>query len=239
MVEDITEKEWIIMTSGEFTTIDVDLAEPLKMDIRLLENDHDSHRVRLPIFDYMQNNVGVERKTMQDFLSSYQGDHIWDQMNRITEHDGPSYLIISGSFNDLYPHLKGEEHQEKRDRLIKKARKSYIGAMGSIAVRYDIHPMRVDDDDELAALMTKIFHSHRHGKAGQLRKLKVSPLTKYTMPAKIIALVGGVDAKAQDIADELALETIHDVVAMKPEDLKKIYGIGKKTIDRIFEELGI
>lgn len=189
--------------------------------------------------DYMQGDVIIERKRVDDFAQSIRGRRtdkhsIWDQLNRMVNTGNPAYLIIEGNLKH-YPMLRTTE-------------KGLLGAMGSIAVRYNIHPMHVGTDcsneedslREFVYLAGKIFKSHREGKAGRGRDNRVTYVDPdIPVPAQILSIVPGMDKMAVNITEELGLNDIYDVGTLSVSELKTVEGIGETKARKIVDYLNL
>jgi ERCC4-type nuclease len=218
------------MTLGDFTDIIIDKREPKEMESLFLDLEYGTvwtQHTSQESFDYRQGNVIIERKSMSDFVSSFKSDHLWDQLAKMQRY-GVSYLIVVGS---LYEGVNSKFGAVPNQ---------ILGAMGSIAVRYGIHPMIVNNNKEFAYLVGKLFQSHRNGNHMKHRKTRLTNTRKeISVAAKILSLVPGMDKKAEDIVKELNLKTIHDVTNLTYEKLQEVTGIGKKTALNILQYLQI
>lgn len=238
------------MTSGEFTEVQYDSREKDEELIELLEFEHQHfmERVTLPVFDYIQGDAGIERKTIADFIGSYKSKkntNIWSQCGRmVAQTEWSPYLIVVGTTHSEY-----EDDLNDIDRYYLDAHKreateadynSFWGAVSSIMVRYHIPVIIVPTREVFARMVTKIFHSHRHGKAMKAREVNISPTAKYSAVERILSLVPGISTKARDIVEHLNLTLPRDIWSLTYEDLKnEVPGIGPKKAEAIIDYLGI
>ena len=227
------------MTLGDYTEVYVDLSEPDDMDDLFYELGYTPIDKDLKPFacDYMQGDVIIERKRLDDFAQSVRRrktdkHSIWDQLNRMINTGKPAYLIIEGNLKH-YPMLRTTD-------------RGLLGAMGSIAVRYNIHPMHVgtdclDKEDsmrEFAYLAGKIFKSHREGKAGRGRDNRVTYVDP-TIPvaAQLLSIVPGMDKMAVKITTKLGLFDYDDVGTLSLSELQTVEGIGETKARKIVDYL--
>lgn len=232
--------------SGEFTDLIIDNMEPDDIADMFFDKDYIVDRKTLNIFDYMQEDVGIERKRADDFVKSFitsKDDHGWDQMNRIAEHEGPAYLIVEGDYDsyvDLFKPSKKFRKPVSEDR--------FWGAVGSITVRYGIFPIIVTgseeelstDQEKFVYLACKIFKSHREGKAGQARKLRVSPVAKYHNVVKALMLTDGIGPEvAESIRNDLDLTFPREILGLTLKELLSVEGVGEKRAEDIVDWWGI
>lgn len=226
------------MTLGEFTTIDIDGRElrnnpdfesifyDLDYSLNVVENMENEYP-----YDFVQGDVGIERKRVDDFLGSIRAKRtdkhsIWDQCNRMIASTMHSYLIIEG---DLWQYLPSSRVTTTQ----------LFGAIGSIAVRYNIHPMWAHDMDHFGYLAGKIFKSHREGKHGMGRHNRATYVDPdISIAAQILSLCG-LDKKAIAIADKLCLTDIMDIITLNASQLRTVPGIGPKIAENIISKLGI
>lgn len=237
------------MITGEFTELQYDGREKDDELIELLEYEYEHlmQKVTLPLFDYLQGDAGIERKTITDFIQSYKksdGTNIWDQCNRMaSQEEWSPYLIIIGT---TYSEYEDDLNDIDRFYLSYKKRKateadynSFWGAIGSIMARYQFPVIIVPTNEHFAQLATKIFHSHRHGKSGQVRQLNISPTEKYSAVERILALVPGINTRARDIVEHLNLTLPREIWTLDMEELQSVPFIGPKKAEAIIDYLGI
>lgn len=232
--------------SGDFTDLIVDHKEPDHLADAFFDRDFMIERYNLPIFDYMQENIGIERKRADDFVKSFitsKDDHGWDQMNRIAEYEGPAYLIIEGNY-DSYLSL----FRPTKNRRNPISWKQFWGAIGSITVRYGITPIIVTGSEEMMTTdkemfvytACKIFKSHREGKVGQARKLRVSPVAKYHNVVKALMLVDGIGPEiAEAIKNDLDMTFPREILGLTLDELVTVEGVAEKRAEDIIDWWGI
>ena len=207
------------------------------MEELFFEADFLIEKSKLSIFDYMQGDVGIERKRVDDFVQSFihgKDDHGWDQMNRISQHEGPAYLIIEGDYETYVTY-----YAEKKVASFKQ----FYGAIASIAVRYGIPPLiasgteddiHESDEDAFVYLCRKIFRSHREGKAGLVRKVKVSPIKKYENVIIALMNTDGIGPEnAEAIKEHHNLTFAREILNLNYTKLKEVPTIGPKKAEAI------
>ena len=210
------------MTLGEYTEVYIDNSEPYGMEELFYDIEYTPIRKDLKPYhcDYMQGDAIIERKRVDDFLTSMRRrptdkHSVWDQLNRMVNSDKHAYLIIEG---DLWQYLPSSNMTTDH----------FYGAMGSIAVRYNIHPMWTHDLINFTYLVGKIFKSHREGKHGRGRDNKVTYIDPdISVAAQILSIPDGMDKMAVKIADQLGLNDYHDVGTLSLSELKTVHGIGE------------
>lgn len=223
---------------GDFTTIDIDGRElrnnpdfesifyDLDYSLNVVENMENHYP-----YDFVQGDVGIERKRLDDFMKSIRASRtdkhsIWDQCNRMIASGMHSYIIIEGDLNEYLYSSRVTTTQ-------------FYGAMGSIAVRYNIHPMWVHDMEHFGYLAGKIFKSHRQGKHGMGRHNRATYVDPdLSIAAQILSLCG-IDKKAVLIAEKLCLTDIMDIITLNTSQLRSIPTVGPTIAENIISKLGI
>ena len=102
---------------------------------------------RLTVGDYLWDDINlvIERKTIQDYVSSIKTNHLWSQLNSMQEYS-EKYLFISGLWKDLY----------FRNKNLKFTVNQRIGTLCSIAGHYNVKIIQFDNDNQLIEAIFKI-----------------------------------------------------------------------------------
>lgn len=225
-IEHKPEEEFNITATDE---IIVDSHEPVKI-INLLKKNMVKHRIdTLPIGDFIRGNVCVERKSMSDFITSYQGKHIQKQLMQMEENFDMSFLIISGKHSEVAfnPRLKGWTVNH------------HMGALSSIAVRYPrIKVLQVDNDNQLVNLMIRIMEKAHDGKVPTLydTELMKNKMTTDDIRVKMLGCIPKVGLKkAQELAEIIGIKLYDKKTQLDitPEHLKDVKGVGKVLSEKI------
>lgn len=87
---------------------------------------------QLKIADYLIGKIAVERKTINDFISSMLNKRLIQQLNQLQQYKN-KLLIIEGNFENLYQNLK--QNSEKKSKLNLNAIRGFIL---SIIINYQI-----------------------------------------------------------------------------------------------------
>lgn len=102
--------------------------------------------------------VTIEHKRISDFVSSFRLGHLQKQLMDAEHNYKYSYLIINGSWKDFavsgYSHLTTEQK---------------IGMLVSIATRFNVRIVSVDNDSQLALAVKAIFEKADDGKQITIR----------------------------------------------------------------------
>jgi len=100
---------------------------------------------RLLIGDFVYGDVCIERKDMEDFVSSIMSGHMETQLQNMSQNFKHCFLMISG--------IKKKIHSEIHPHAI-------LGAIGKYAMRYRIPVLMFDKDKDLYYCMSRIFDEY-------------------------------------------------------------------------------
>jgi len=136
-------------------TLKVDTRETPRIFNMLKREGIEHTKEALPIGDFVYKDICIERKTIQDLVMSVRTKRLQKQLLQMQENYPNNYLLISGSFKELYfnPHMRGwtVNHQ--------------VGLLSSLLVKYNVKMAQVDNDTQLIKLVGKIVEKAKEGKA--------------------------------------------------------------------------
>jgi len=107
-------------------------------------------------------SVCIERKTIKDFVNSIKKNHLQEQLANMQENFENNYLIISGGLKELaFSPIQWTVEQ-------------HLGSLASLAVRYNVKILQVDNDTQLVKLAKKIIDKTNDGKSptGYIKRIK-------------------------------------------------------------------
>jgi len=221
-------------------TILVDTSEPKKIQEMFIKEGI-NHRVeKCLIGDFVCNDVCIERKSMPDFVGSMKG-HLQKQLLQMEENYKRPYLIISGSLKDLY--AEGQVIARSKGFNPYKAWtvNHHIGALASIATKYNVKVFQVDTDLQLVKLVNKIVEKGFDGKVKtyldtelvmQKDKMKSSDI-KYMM-LRCIPKIGHDKAKLLAKKVKIRIYQKH-TTHLKADFLHSLDGFGPVLVDQILK----
>ncbi len=101
----------------------------------------------LPVGDYLWDdlNLIIERKTVQDFVSSVKSNHLWSQLKSMQDYP-EKYLFVSGLWKDLY-------FKNNKSKFTVAQR---IGCLCSVSGHYNVKTIQFDNDTQLIEAIFKI-----------------------------------------------------------------------------------
>jgi len=154
----------------------LDTREPEKIENYIKKLNIEYKKEALPIGDFVckEKDIVIERKTIEDFAHSIRSGHLTKQLLQMQENFSRCYLLISGSLKDSY--FKG---------LSGWTVEHHVGSLCSIAVRYNIKILILDNDKQLISAVNKIINKTDDGR---ILNIKDTSLLKNCMYKTHIAL---------------------------------------------------
>ena len=132
----------------------VDVHEPDKIFHLLDKRSVKYERKMLPIGDFVEGDVCIERKAITDFISSIRNGHLQKQLLQMEDNFARPYLIISGNREDLAfdPHFNNWTVAH------------HNGALAHL-IRYPkLKTFQVPNDSQLIDLVARIMEKSFDGK---------------------------------------------------------------------------
>ena len=202
--------------------------------------------IQLPIGDYLLTSgseaIIIERKTINDLLTSIRSNRLWDQLLRMMKTEkvvGYSLkrriLLIHGNFNKYFESID----YDTDDDLIT-SWSQLMGAYMEILYVYNTPIIHVESDIAFKAFMRILLKRESAGKNDKLPSAKwyMKP-AKADLPLKnrkkyiLSALPYIGNQLASNLLDHFS--TISDIACAQVEDLKKVPKIGKKRAELIYK----
>ena len=184
----------------------------------LLKKDIDLKQVTLPIGDFiLSDRVAVERKTLSDFCQSIIDGHLFNQLSQLKSTFLKPMLLIENGDNEMC-NLSPE---------------AFKGALSSILIDFDIPIIQTSDAKETVQFLLTIARREQVDRKRSPRILQTdSAATIYQNQLQLLSSIPNINLV---LAERLLLEfkNIKNIVNAKPEDLRKIHGIGKNIADNI------
>lgn len=168
---------------------------------------------QLKVADYILNNIAIERKTVNDFISSILNKRLFNQLQEIKQY--PKYFLI----------IEGIEENELYNDLPEGINGNAIrGVLLSIILNYQI-PIIFSKDEKDTALFIKVLSKKQSKKHISLNPKKKS-FNKEEQKQFILESFPGIGpATAKKLLKEF--KSIKNILNTPIEELKKI--IGKKA----------
>ncbi len=214
-----------ILPSDKVTVL-ADSRERNSSVIRHLQDSGVNVRDRqLKVGDYIASDrVGIERKSIPDFLQSITNQRIFKQLESLSESYKKPLLILEGDPNLLFE-ANGMHPNSIR------------GALASISVDYGVPILWTPDSEGTAEQIHRIAYREQFKKDRglQIRVKEKCP----DLPSQQEFLVAGLPHVSNTLSRRLLKEfrTVKKVFMGKKERFKKIEGLGDKKAEKIWELL--
>ncbi len=191
----------------------IDFLKKFNIDLRI---------TRLPVADFqISESIGIERKTVNDFVNSIIDGRIFNQVKELCENFERPLIIIEGDFSEL------------KNRNINIA--SVKGALITLTTQYRIPIIFTTDPLDTTVTILNIAKKEQLEEKKQIQiKLKKSRSSLKEIQRNIVASLPGINTT---LADRLLnyFKTVRNVFNAGEMDLQKIEGIGKCKARKIVE----
>lgn len=176
---------------------------------------------RLAAGDLVMEDVGVERKTLPDYVSTLLGrsaPDLYDQVRRLSEAYPHTYLLLE------------DELPADGDEGVPAA--AVRGSAASITARFGTPVIPCSDLGRLVDMAVRL--GRKHVEAPSTPALPNGSVTALDAPTSK-RMYGCIDGVGPDTADRLyeVYPAVVDLVAASPEELMRIDGVGPKRANAI------
>ena len=181
--------------------------------------------MQLEYGDYVYKNVGIELKTVEDFIGSIKSKRLYNQSVGLNETYSHHYVIVYGDVSKTLNHLYRIGH--------KFTVKQYIGSLASLSQITRV--LHVDNESQAFQLMKSLFEKSTDGKNRTAHK----PMNKSkNKMVSVLSLIGDINiTRAEKLIDELGVKTLDELIHLSKEDIMSVDGFGEKTAVKIVEYL--
>lgn len=182
---------------------------------------------RLDAGDIVICDVGFERKTSSDYLSSAlgrSGSDLRQQVQQMTEAYPHAYVLIEGDFDELEARWPGV------------ADASIRGSMASITARLGVPVLPCGDRARLVDMAVRL--ARKHTEAPSTRPLSPSTVVRSGEPTAK-RMYGCIEGIGPGMAETLyeVWPSVESLLAATQEDLLSVEGIGPKRAEAIYTSL--
>jgi len=144
---------------------------------------------RLPAADIAIGDVGLERKTLADYVNSVvgsSGTHLYDQVAKMSEAYAHAYVLLEGDLADAEAVRPGVVPESVR------------GSMASLTARYGAPVILCSDREPLVDVAVRI--ARKHGTGPSARRLPPSAVAGRTEPTakRMYGCIEGVGPSTAD-----------------------------------------
>ncbi|MEX2565106.1 MAG: ERCC4 domain-containing protein [Cyclobacteriaceae bacterium] len=187
------------------------------------------HRQRLVAGDYLfDGDLLVERKTIPDFCKSIKDGRLFQQAKKLSMGKVPACLMLEGRKRDF----------QETDFLPQ----AIQGILLSISLSFKLPILRTKNPRESAAVMLQCFKQLTKDKLEEQRFYpRSAPFKKssHALFKQKIHILEGFPGIGVDRAKRLLMKfgNLHAVFTAGNEELLKVPGLGKRTVDQLNEIL--
>jgi len=178
------------------------------------------------ITDYAFGNVGIEAKTIQDYMSSLYSGHLEKQLQNLDDNYGQIYLLVHGGLDS---YIAGARRGGKKIPYAK-AFGVFLGSLARFSTDFDINILHFTSASEAGRFICKRFE-----KDGTLGKTSTYRLMRKTASEDrrmdVLRATGCSEAVAKILLKEYG--SISEITSISPSELQTLPGIGKITASKI------
>ena len=171
--------------------------------------------------DYVYKDVGIEFKTVKDFIGSVKDKRVFNQaigMDGLYNHH---YVIIYGDVSSTLRELYRLRHVFTIGQ--------YLGAIASLSQITKV--LKVDNETQAFKLARSLFEKSTDGKNRNVKKPSSNSSNKIV---GVLSYIGGINnARAEKLISELDINTLEDLIRLTEDDIKSVRGFGDKTAKSI------
>jgi DNA excision repair protein ERCC-4 len=178
---------------------------------------------RLPVADYVLTpEVAVERKSVQDLVSSVYDSRLFEQASRMASSYARPYLLVEGDSKEV-------------ERLVQNL-KSFYGAIANVTLAYGLRMMYTANSRETAIAISELL---RHAKARPAVGQVARPPKSSGLRQQQVYFVSSLPGIGKRLAERLLNRygTPRRVICLTAGELAMTPGIGWKRAERIKEML--
>tara|TARA_R110001592_G_scaffold242512_1_gene503126 strand:- start:201 stop:878 length:678 start_codon:yes stop_codon:yes gene_type:complete len=189
-------------------------------------------KVWLEIGDYIIGDCCIEAKSSADFLASVRNNRIFNQLDNMDRTYNKNIILIYGDLDYAVSYLKRTKYDSVAWRG--KLKKTFVGALTSIALHTDVKPVWVDS-----------YRTAAHIIAATTKHIDKELIIHKELPKKIKTDDVRVDvlSEIKGVSVEKAkalLKSFGSIAEISMADIKEITihkGIGKTTANNILKAL--
>ena len=178
------------------------------------------------ITDYCFADVGIEAKSIDDYLSSLYSGHLERQLQNLEDNYNSAILVVHGTLDQ---HIAKAKKGGRKIPYVK-AFGSFVGSLARFSTDYDISIMTFPNKSLAARFICKRFE--KHGTLGSSSTYRLLRKTSTEdMRIDILQSAGCSEAIAKRLLDKYG--SVIEISSLNEKELQEIEGIGKVRAKRI------
>ena len=199
--------------------------------IRYCEKNRLNYQVRQTMLtDYSFGSVGIEAKSIHDYMSSLYSGHLERQLQNLDENYAQPVLLVWGKLDDYV----GKATRTGRKVPYSRAFASFTGSLARFSNDFDISIITFPDKSTAARFICKRFE--KHGTLGKASTLRVMRRTQTEdMRLDILIAAGCSEQIAKRLLEQHG--SVAEIAGLDAKALMQTEGVGKIRAGRIMDAL--
>tara|TARA_R100000995_G_scaffold41700_1_gene19432 strand:+ start:12881 stop:13588 length:708 start_codon:yes stop_codon:yes gene_type:complete len=182
------------------------------------------------IADYAFKSVGIEAKSIHDYMGSMMSGHLEQQLHNLDDNYNQATLLVWGTLDNYL----AQAVKSGRKIPYQRAWSSFVGSLARYATDYDINIVTLPDRSTAARFICKRFE--KDGSLGSSSTYRVLRKTSSEdMRVDSLRAAGASQAIAESLLEEFG--SIAEIAATSVKELTTLQGLGKIRAQRINEVL--
>ena len=192
-----------------------------------------------PVGDFIfDNKVVFEYKTASDIVSSIMDGRVFRQVEKMKQYPF-SYVIVVGNVAKEI-HERNENYWNRKNQVKQFTVRNYLGALARLQIESKV--IHVDNNQQCWTIMDfivkKLLNDNPNVRGVDKPKVTLSdPIATFLSCIYVNESQRLGIKTAVMIREYLHLESLHDLLDVKYDDLIKVKGVGVKTAKKIMEVL--
>ena len=197
--------------------------------IKYCEKNRLKYQVRQTMLtDYSFGAVGIEAKSIQDYMGSLYSGHLERQLQNLDENYAQPILLVWGTLDDYV----GKAKRSGRKVPFARAFASYTGSLARFCNDFDISIITFPNKSTAARFICKRFE--KHGTLGKASTLRVMRRTQTEdMRLDVLIAAGCSEQIAKRLLD--AHGSVAEIGGLDLKTLMETEGVGKVRAKRIMD----
>ena len=182
------------------------------------------------IADYVFNSVGIEEKSIHDYMGSMMSGHLEQQLNNLDDNYNNAILLVWGTLDQYL----AQAMKSGRKIRFAQAWASYVGSLARYCTDYDIQIITLPDRSSAARFICKRFE--KDGTLGSSSTYRVlRKTTSEDMRVDTLRAAGASESIAHKLLEKFGC--VAEISSAPVKELTEIVGLGKVRATRISEVL--
>mgnify|MGYP003134371597 CR=1 FL=1 len=180
------------------------------------------------ITDYAFGPVGIEAKSIQDYMGSLYSGHLERQLQNLDDNYTEMILVVHGTIDHYI--LQAKKGGKKLQ--FPKVFNTFLGSLARFSNDYDVSIFTFPDRSSAARFISKRYEKHGTlGKSNTYRLMRKTSTEDRRID--VLRMTGCSEIIAKRLLDEFG--SISEITSMNPKELQSIDGVGRITANRILQ----